>query len=491
MNAALILIALSALLALGLGLAARHGREMKLEEWTVGSRGFGTAFVFILLAGEIYTTFTFLGAAGWAYGFGAPAYYILAYGTIAYALAYFMLPPVWRFARARRLISQPDFFAAKYASSGLGLLVTLVGIVALIPYLVLQFTGLGVIVQAASYGAVPKSLSVIIGAAVVSLYVIVSGIRGSAWTSVVKDALIIVVAIFLGLYLPYHYQGGIGAMFKALDHAKPGFLSFAASGKSVAWFLSTVVLTALGFFMWPHSFAACFTARDENVFRKNAIFLPLYQLVLLFIFFVGFSAALIVPGLKGGATNMALLKMAVASFPPWFVGIIGATGVLTALVPGSLILVTASTLLSRNLVAVLRPGLVAEEGVAKLAKVLVPLVALVGAYCAIAGSATIVALLLMGYAFVTQLFPAMIMSLSPRNPLTKEGAAAGIILGVLAVVYFTLTNTTVAKLWPEGPEVLRDLNIGTWALIINVVGAAAVSALTAPGRRAIAGRPAA
>jgi SSS family solute:Na+ symporter len=183
--------------------------------------------------------------------------------------------------------------------------------------------------------------------------------------------------------------------------------------------------------------------------------------------------------------------MAVASFPPWFVGIIGATGVLTALVPGSLILVTASTLLSRNLVAVLRPGLVAEEGVAKLAKVLVPVVALVGAYCAIAGSATIVALLLMGYAFVTQLFPAMIMSLSPRNPLTKEGAAAGIILGVLAVVYFTLTNTTVAKLWPEGPEVLRDLNIGTWALIINVVGAAAVSALTAPGRRAIAGRPAA
>ena len=482
MNAALILIALSALLALGLGLAARRGHAMKLEEWSVGSRGFGAVLVFILLAGEIYTTFTFLGASGWAYGFGAPAYYILAYGTIAYALAYFMLPPVWRFAREQRLISQPDFFAAKYRSASLGLLVAIVGIVALIPYLVLQFTGLAVIVQAASYGAVPKSVAVIIGAAVVSLYVVVSGIRGSAWTSVVKDILIIIVAVALGLYLPFHYQGGIAPMFAALDHAKPGFLSFAPSGKSVAWFVSTVILTALGFFMWPHSFAACFTAKDENVFRKNAIILPLYQLVLLFIFFVGFSAVLVVPGLKGAATNMALLKIAVASFPPWVVGIIGGTGVLTALVPGSLILVTAATLLARNLVGVLRPGQVSEDGIVRLAKILVPVVAFVGAYCAIAGSATIVALLLMGYAFVTQLFPAMILSLLPRNPVTREGAATGIILGVGAVIYFTMTNTTVATLWKSGPEVLRDLNIGTWALIINIIGLAVVSALTTPSR---------
>ncbi|GAB0112877.1 sodium:solute symporter family protein [Acidisoma sp. C75] len=486
MNIALLIIALGALLALGLGLAARFGHDMRLEGWTVGNRGFGAVLVFILLAGEIYTTFTFLGAAGWAYGFGAPAYYILAYGSIAYAMSYFMLPPVWRFARAHRLVSQPDFFAAKYASPALGVLVALVGIVALIPYLVLQFTGLAVIVQAASFGAVPKSVSVLIGAAVVSIYVIASGIRGSAWTSFVKDGLIILVAIFLGLYLPYHYQGGLGAMFTAIEHAKPGFLSFAASGQSVAWFVSTVLLTALGFFMWPHSFGACFAARDENVFRKNAIVLPLYQLVLLFIFFVGFSAALVVPGLRGAATNMALLKMVIASFPPWFVGIVGATGVLTALVPGSLILVTAATLLARNIAGALVPAAAEPERVALIAKVLVPVVALVGAYFAISGSATIVSLLLMGYAFVTQLFPAMILSLSPRNPLTRQGAIAGILAGVVAVIYFTMTGMTLGKLWPEGPEVLRDLNIGAVSLILNVAAALCVSAVTAPGERRLA-----
>jgi solute:Na+ symporter, SSS family len=486
MIVALILIGLSAILALGIGIRARSGHEMGLEQWTVGGRGFGAALVFLLLAGEIYTTFTFLGASGYAYGLGAPAYYILAYGTLAYIISYFMLPRVWTYARRYALVSQPDFFAHKYASPALGVLVALVGIVALVPYLVLQFTGLGVIVQVASYGAIPKSASVIIGAAVVTLYVIISGIRGSAWTSIVKDCLIIVVAVFLGLYLPLHYEGGIAAMFTAVDKARPGFLAFPASGQGLSWFVSTVLLTALGFFMWPHSFSACFSAHSASVFRKNAIVLPIYQLVLLFVFFVGFTAVLVVPGLKGSASNMALLKITVAAFPPWVVGIVGATGVLTALVPGSLIMMTAATLFARNLVAILRPGQT-DEATVRIAKGLVPVVAIIGAYFSIAGSDTIVALLLMGYSFVTQLFPALVCSLSRRNPATKEGAAAGIIVGVGTVVYFTMTHETIAKLCPGLPEILRDMNVGTIAFVLNVVALAAVSGLTSRRRISVAG----
>jgi SSS family solute:Na+ symporter len=477
---ALLLIGLSALLALGIGIKARSGHEMGLEQWTVGGRGFGAALVFLLLAGEIYTTFTFLGASGYAYGLGAPAYYILAYGTLAYVISYFMLPAVWSYARRHSLVSQPDFFARKYDSPVLGVLVALVGVVALVPYLVLQFTGLGVIVQAASYGAIPKGVAVVIGAAVVTLYVVISGIRGSAWTSIIKDTLIILVVLFLGIYLPLHYEGGIGAMFAAVDQAKPGFLAFAATGKSVSWFVSTVMLTALGFFMWPHSFGACYSAKNASVFRKNAILLPLYQLVLLFVFFVGFTAALVVPGLKGAATNMALLKITVAAFPPWVVGVVGATGVLTALVPGSLILMCAATLFSRNFVAVLRPQTDAQT--VKLAKMLVPVVAVIGAYFAIAGSDTIVALLLMGYSFVTQLFPALICSLLARNPVTKAGAFAGIVAGVGVVIYFTMSAETLAKLAPSWPEWLRDLNVGTVALLVNVVLMVGVSAATARAR---------
>src|SRR6476620_1407638 len=95
---ALFIIILFLFLALFLGIRAQRGKDMNLEQWSVGGRGFGTIFVFLLMAGEIYTTFTFLGGSGWAYSKGAPAFYILCYGTLAYTLSYFLLPAIWRIA---------------------------------------------------------------------------------------------------------------------------------------------------------------------------------------------------------------------------------------------------------------------------------------------------------------------------------------------------------------------------------------------------------
>src|SRR4249919_3191707 len=123
MNLALLVIAFFLVLSLVLGLLARRGRTMTIEQWSVGGRGFGALFVFLLMAGEIYTTFTFLGGSGWAYGRGAPAFYILCYGGLAYALSYFLLPVVWRYATRHQLHSQADFFVSKYRSPVLGILV--------------------------------------------------------------------------------------------------------------------------------------------------------------------------------------------------------------------------------------------------------------------------------------------------------------------------------------------------------------------------------
>jgi solute:Na+ symporter, SSS family len=67
-----------AIVALGvsIGFLAGVRRKMNLEQWTVGGRSFGAALMFLLMAGEIYTTFSFLGASGWAYSRGGPTLYI-------------------------------------------------------------------------------------------------------------------------------------------------------------------------------------------------------------------------------------------------------------------------------------------------------------------------------------------------------------------------------------------------------------------------------
>ena len=490
MNVALLFIAAAALLALGVGFLARRGKNMDLEQWTVGGRGFGALFVFLLMAGEIYTTFTFLGGSGFAYGKGAPAYYILCYGTLAYVISYFMLPPIWRYATENGLYSQSDFFVRKYASSTLGVVVSLVGIVALVPYLVLQLKGLGIIVEIAAYGAISSTLAIWIGAAIVAAYVMVSGVHGSAWTSVAKDAMILVIVVFLGLYLPYRYYGGLGPMFEAIEQAKPGFTALSPHGKSLWWFASTVLLTALGFYMWPHTFGSIYTAKAARVIRKNAIVLPLYQLILLFVFFVGFAATLQVPGLSGPDIDLALFKLSAKTFDPWFVGVIGATGVLTALVPGSMILMTAATLLANNLYRVADAS-ADDVRVSRLAKLLVPVLALIAVGFTLRGGQTIVALLLMGYSLVTQLFPALVLSLARHNVATREGAVAGILAGVATVVVIGLTGVSMKSLFPWLPAAVQDINVGIIALAVNfavLIGVSLATRLAAEGASSIFGQ---
>lgn len=455
-------------LAIMLGLLARRGHVMNLEQWSVGGRSFGSTFVFLLMAGEIYTTFTFLGGSGWAYGKGAPAFYILCYGAIAYSVSYFLLPIIWRYAQTRKLVSQADFFAAKYSSQTLGVVVAVVSVAALVPYLVLQLKGLGIIVSEASGGVITQSVAVWTSSVALVGYVVVSGVRGSAWTSALKDVMILAVAIGIGIYLPLHYFGGYREMFEAVERARPGALTLPATGMSPAWFISTVLLTATGFYMWPQFFAGVYTARDENVFRKNAVMLPLYQLVILFVFFVGFAAMLVVPGLKGSAADLSLLRIVERSFGSTTVGVIGAAGLLTALVPGSMILITAGTILSQNVYRVITPT-ASDRTVSLVARSLVPVLTLVAVILALRGGETLVVLLLMGYNFVTQLFPALIVSLGERPLVSATSAITGIVAGEITVVFLTVTSASVASLIPAAPQVIKDLNIGFLALGVNVV----------------------
>ncbi len=92
------------------------------------------------------------------------------------------------------------------------------------------------------------------------------------------------------------------------------------------------------------------------------------------------------------------------------------------------------------------------------------MVALVAVFFTLKGGETIVALLLMGYSLVTQLFPSLVLSLAQRNVATREGAMAGIIAGVATVAVVSLTGANFHTL-PWLPPQIQDLNIGIVALV--------------------------
>ena len=459
----------------------RNLQSMTLEQWSVGGRGFGTIFVFLLLAGEIYTTFTFLGGSGWAYGRGAPAFYIITYGTIAYIMSYWLLPAIWRRATDWQVLTQPEFFSRAYDSPALGKLVAVVSIAALIPYLVLQLRGLGIIMSEVSDGAVSSNAAILLGTTATVVYVVLAGIKGSALNAALKDILVLVAVVGLGIALPYKHFGGIGPMFDRVIAANPTFLVLPETGQSKSWFVSTVALTAMGFYMWPHTFGSIFSAKNAHVFRRNAALMPLYQLILLFVFFVGFAALIVVPGLTGTDVDLSLLRIVRVTYGPWIVGFVGAAGLLTALVPGSMILMSAATMLAR----LIKPtASTSGNDSLLLARVLVPVVAAVALIFTFRGGNTLVTLLLMGYSMVTQLFPVVIAALWKSRNACATAAIAGIVVGELTVAVLTLSNTTLATLLPSFPHGITDLNVGVIALTLNVTAMVIVSSLARSERRA-------
>jgi SSS family solute:Na+ symporter len=475
MNSSILILGFTLLLAIFLGIKARRGREMKLEQWAVAERNFGSLIMFVLMAGEMFSTFCFLGASGGAYRMGGPVIYVFC--AITYVIPFWILPPIWRYAKKHNLITQSDFFAKKYQSKNLGLLVACIGVISMIPYIVLQLKGFQIIVSEASYGTIPPKIAVWVGLIAVTIFVYISGIHGSAWTAVLKDILMLTVILFLGFYLPFHYYGGIQPMFEVLDKAKPGFLLMPDKILSISWYVSICLTIALGQYMWPHCFGASLSSKSETALRKNTAILPLYQIVLVFILFIGFTAVLQIPNLQGTASDLALFKIAKASLPPWFVGVIGAAGLLAALIPCSLLILTSATLLSKNIYKQIRPD-TSDQKLAKLSRIFVPIIALISLFFTFYGGNTMIALLTMAYSFVLQLFPPLAFSLMKKNPISKIGAAVGMIIGVAIVAYQTLAGTTMTTMFPSAPHFVQDLDTGVVAITINTIVMLVVSLFT-------------
>ncbi|MEA2689867.1 MAG: solute:Na+ symporter, family [Candidatus Eremiobacteraeota bacterium] len=449
-----------------LGLRGVRGVKMDPQEYIVGGRRIGALLLWLLLAGEIYTTFTFLGAAGWAYGKGAPAYYILCYGTIAYIISFFLAPRIHRIARERGMLTGPDFFTDRYGSRLLGALVALLGFVMLVPYVTLQLTGLQILLQIAGYGSIDPLVAVAIGFFVVALFTFVTGLRGAAWASVAKDGLVLLGVLFAGLVLPTHFFGSPAGALDAVLRDHPNWLTIAGptSPNGITWVVTTTILTACGFFMWPQSMAAIYSARDEDTLRRNAVFLPLYQVMLLLVFFAGFAALEILPGLKGPAADQSFMLVVQKYYPAWVLGFIAAAGTLAALVPAAVQLLAAASIIGKNVFA--DYGFARGEAAqTRTTRILVLVVALLAfAFWALAKT-TLVGLLLIGYNGITQLFPGVVLGLASRRP-SALAVGAGIVAGVIALIFFAWT----------GQGQLAGINTGLIALAINaaVLGIVAV-----------------
>ena len=217
--------------------------------------------------------------------------------------------------------------------------------------------------------------------------------------------------------------------------------------------------------MWPHYFAASFTARSGKVLRRNAVIMPLYSITLPLVMFVGFTAMLVVPGLPN--SDLAMLTMVRKTFPPWFLGLVGGAGALTAMVPAAIQLLTGATLYAKNLFRPLLKPDMSDQQVARLARIMVLVLTAGAMIVAIYTHPSLVSLLLLGAAGVGQLFPGVLLGLFSKT-VTTAGVFSGLVSGLSLAAFLILT----------GHDPYNGLNAGFLALCLNFAVTLVVSRMT-------------
>lgn len=455
---------IAAILAGTILFALTSVRRLKMDphEYIVGSRSFGALLLWILLAGEIYTSFTFLGAAGWAYGKGAATFYILAYGTVAYCIGYFLLPALWKIGHERKLLTLPDFFIEQYGSRSLGVLVALLQFFLVVPYVTLQLTGVQILLTIAGYGKYDATVAVSIAFILMALFVFTAGLRGTAWASIVKDALVLGAILFAGIAIPSRFFGSPAAMIDAVLKTHPHWMTLppstgANAQYTVVWFVTTIVLSGIGFFMGPANAQAIYSARSGDVLRRNMIFMPLYQLILLFVFFAGFTALAVTPGLKGPAADQSFMALMQRYYSPVALGLVAGAGCLAALLPASALLLGAASVFSKNIIADTLQWTKSDQALTRATRLLVLIIAFMALYLWLVFKTSLVDLLLFYYNGITQLAPGVFFALIWRR-VNGWAVLAGLVPGEL-----------IAYLSIHRPEIVPwGMNAGFFALIVNV-----------------------
>ena len=91
--------ALYLLASLCVGLIPGRRSSKTASGFVAGDRSLGLLVMYFITGATIFSAFAFLGGPGWAYSRGAAAFYILAYGCLAFLPFYFIGPRAARLGR--------------------------------------------------------------------------------------------------------------------------------------------------------------------------------------------------------------------------------------------------------------------------------------------------------------------------------------------------------------------------------------------------------
>lgn len=496
-NAQLYTIIALCIYALGMALVGciSYGKSKTLDGFLIGGRNIGAWATAFAYGTTYFSAVVFVGYAGqhgWNIGLGS-IWIGIGNAVLGCLLSWLLFAN-----RTRKMTKKigartmPDYFSKRYNSKGLKILAAIIIFIFLVPYSAAVYKGLGSLFSAVFPG-VETWVWMLIIACLTAVYLVAGGYIATAYTDLIQGIIMLVGVVCLIMSVLGHESvGGISGLISNLGsfESVPGDpnpitgaqLTNIFGGSSFKFLCFNIMLTSFGTWGLPQMIGKFYAVKDTAAIKRGTIISTIFCVVIgCGAYLIGSTSRLILGGvLPEGGIDSIIPAVLMEVLGGGTLGIILLAVIMTLLLSASMSTLEAVVLTSASAVAVdLIPTVRKKETKPETQMLLTRLLCLVFVACsfifATQNIPIIVSLMSFSWGVVSGCFIGPYIWGLFSKKITKAGAYAGVISGLLVVGISTLVITltsdfaTAAKMSPE---------MGVFAMAVSFVIVPLVSAFT-------------
>ena len=439
--------------------------KQDFEEYAVGGRSFGWAFITMTIVGTWYPGSLYIGWAQMGVDMGIVNTYLIFYTLGSLFVLYLIAGPLWKVGKRYGVKTMGQYFQIRYNSKGLR---TLGGFAALLiefPWIVTEMLAAGYAMQAITYGKIPFNLGMTIIAVIFIAYIVFAGMRAVIIADFYQGWMYLLTGLVMFVVAAYVFFGGFGSMFMEVRNLNAEFLKIpgAAAGwggeaPGILFWPSLILMGIAGAYMWPSLFARIFAASSTKEIKASSRITPFVAVIFaaaVMWFSVGISAR---PEFNEGDSAYAMVN-ALSSLGPVAVAVIS-----VLILSGSLSMMD-SMVSSWAIVFVndiISPYTkISSKRQTNISRICVIVLGFGGLIVSMQELPTIFQMVSRMYQGIVQFFPAVVLGLFWKRG-NKLSAWAATIVGLVVTGIFAFTQ-------PDFVPALNGMQGGLLALAINFV----------------------
>ena len=464
-----------------------YGKSKTLDGFLLGGRNVGAWATAFAYGTTYFSAVVFVGYAGqhgWNIGVGA-IWIGIGNAVLGCLLSWLLLAN-----RTRKMTghleakTMPEFFEKRYFSKGMKIFSAVIIFVFLVPYSAAVYKGLGSLFSAIFPG-VETWVWMLVIACLTALYLVIGGYVATAYTNLVQGVIMIVGVVLLIVAVFRHDAvGGISGLFENLGNIPNdgAQLTNIFGGSAVKFLCVNIMLTSFGTWGLPQMIGKFYAIKDTAAIKRGTIISTIFCVIIgCGAYLIGSTSRLILGNqLPEGGVDAVIPAVLMEVLGGGKFGLVLLAIILILLLSASMstlvsVVLTSASSVSVDLIPTVRKKPIKPETQMLLTRFFCLAFVLCSFVFATQKITIIVSLMSFSWGVVSGCFIGPYMWGLFSKKITKIGAYAGMISGLLTVGIATLVLTIQSGF---SAAAAKSPEMGVAAMAISLIVVPVVSLLT-------------